>query len=66
MSILLISDDDRSALACELLAQRLRQRGQRCLTIGLPTRAEPTTAATRHSPLPPCQPQVTMLLELQL
>ena len=63
MSILLISDDDRSALACELLAQRLRQRGQRCLTIGLPTRAEPATAATRHSPLPPCQPQVTMLLE---
>ena len=61
MSILLISDDDRSALACELLAQQLHQRGQACLTLGLPTPAASLHAA--HSPLPPCQPQITMALE---
>ena len=61
MSILLISDDDRSALACELLAQQLRQRGQHCLTLGLPAPAASLHAA--HSPLPPSQPQITMALD---
>ena len=61
MSILLISDDDRSALACELLAQQLRQRGQHCLTLGLPAPAASPHAA--HSPLPPLQPQITMALD---
>ena len=31
MTILLVSDDDRSALACNLLADQLKRRGQGCL-----------------------------------
>ena len=64
MSILLISDDDRSALACELLAMQLRKRGKRCLTLAAPAPASSLKAS--HSPLPPCEPQITMALDALL
>ena len=60
MTILLISDDDRSALACNLLADQLRMRGQTCLTAGLPL--DPT----RESPLPRSRPQIMLSLEALL
>ena len=56
MTILLVSDDDRSALACQLLAQQLEQRGQACLTIG------PALSSRRHSPLPSITPQIPLTL----
>ena len=56
MTILLVSDDDRSALACQLLAQQLEQRGQTCLTIG------PALSARRHSPLSTVTPQIPLSL----
>ena len=60
MTILLISDDDRSALACNLLAAQLKTRGQTCLTAGLSLSPE------RDSPFPLSQPQVTLSLEALL
>ena len=63
MSILLISDDDRSALACELLAMQLRKRGKRCLTLAAPPAS---SLKASHSPLPPCEPQITMALDALL
>ena len=63
MSILLISDDDRSALACELLARQLRKRGKRCLTLAAPPAS---SLKASHSPLPPCEPQITMALDALL
>ena len=56
MTILLVSDDDRSALACKLLAQQLEQRGQACLTIG------PALSSRRDSPLPSVTPQIPLTL----
>ena len=56
MTILLVSDDDRSALACQLLAQQLEQRGQACLTIG------PALSSRRDSPLPSVTPQIPLTL----
>ena len=61
MTILLISDDHQSALACELLALELRKRGKRCLTLATPEWASSLKAT--HSPLPPCNPQITMGLD---
>jgi len=60
MTILLISDDDRSALACNLLAAQLKTRGQTCLTAGL------SVDPKRDSPFPLSQPQVTLSLEALL
>ena len=60
MTILLISDDDRSALACNLLAAQLKTRGQTCLTAGLSLDPE------RDSPFPLVQPQVTLSPEALL
>ena len=56
MTILLVSDDDRSALACQLLAQQLEQRGQTCLTIGT------ALSERQHSPLPTVTPQIPLSL----
>lgn len=56
MTILLISDDDRSALACQLLQQQLERCGQTCLTIG------PAHSPRRHSPLPSITPQIPLTL----
>ena len=56
MTILFVSDDDRSALACQLLAQQLEQRGQACLTIG------PALSSRRDSPLPSVAPQIPLNL----
>ena len=56
MTILFVSDDDRSALACQLLAQQLEQRGQKCLTIG------PALSSRRDSPLPSITPQIPLTL----
>jgi hypothetical protein len=56
MTILFVSDDDRSALACQLLAQQLEQRGQKCLTIG------PALSSRRDSPLPSVAPQIPLNL----
>ena len=60
MTILLFSDNDRSALACNLLANQLRSRGQPCLTAGLPPDPK------RESPLPSSQPQVCLSLDALL
>ena len=60
MTILLISDDDRSALACNLLAAQLKTRGQTCLTAGLSFDPE------RDSPFPLSRPQVTLSPEALL
>ena len=60
MTILLISDNDRSALACNLLAAQLKKRGQTCLTAGLSFDPE------RDSPFPLAQPQVTLSPEALL
>lgn len=57
MTILLISDNDRSALACDLLAAKLNQRGQTCLTAGL------SRDPNWESPFPVPQPQITLSLE---
>ena len=56
MTILLVSDDDRSAFSCQLLAQQLRQRGQACLTVG------PALSSRRDSPLPAVTPQIPLSL----
>ena len=56
MTILLVSDDDRGAFACQLLAQQLRQRGQACLTVG------PALSSRRDSPLPAVTPQIPLSL----
>ena len=56
MTILLVSDDDRSAFACQLLAQQLRQRGQACLTVG------PGLSSRQDSPLPAVTPQIPLSL----
>ena len=56
MTILLVSDDDRSALACNLLAQQLEQCGHACLTIG------PALSSRRDSPLPSVTPQIPLTL----
>ena len=56
MTILLVSDDDRSAMACKLLAQQLEQCGQACLTIG------PGLSPRRDSPLPSVTPQIPLTL----
>ena len=61
MTILLISDDDRSALACELLALQLRKLGKSCLTLG--TSAQASSLKALSSPLPTCEPQITMALD---
>ena len=60
MTILLISDGDRSSLACNLLAAQLQKRGRTSLTAGLPL--DPT----RESPLPVSQPQIMVSLEALL
>ena len=60
MTILLISDDDRSALACNLLAAQLKKRGQTCLTAGL------SCDPKRDSPFPLSQPQVMLSPEALL
>ena len=60
MTILLISDDDRSALACNLLAAQLKTRGQTCLTAGL------SVDPKRDSPFPLSRPQVTLSPEALL
>ena len=60
MTILLFSDNDRSALACNLLADQLRTRGQPCLTAGLSQNQE------KESPLPFLQPQVCLSLDALL
>ena len=60
MTILLISDDDRSALACNLLAAELRKRGQICFTAGLSLSPE------RESPFPSSRPQIILSLEALL
>lgn len=60
MTILLISDDDRSALACALLADQLTRRGQHCLTVGLPF------SRKWESPLPAIQPEIELSLEALL
>lgn len=60
MTILLISDNDRSALACNLLAAQLSKRGQTCLTAGL------CLDQKRDSPFPLSQPQVTLSPEVLL
>ena len=56
MTILLVSDDDRSALACQLLQQQLERCGQPCLTIG------PALSSRRDSPLPSVTPQIPLTL----
>ena len=56
MTILLVSDDDRSALACQLLQKQLEHCGQTCLTIG------PAFSSRRHSPLPSFTPQIPLTL----
>jgi len=60
MTVLLISDDDRSALACNLLADQLRARGQTCLTAGLPLDPK------RESPFPRSRPQIVLSMEALL
>ncbi len=54
MTILLVSDDDRSAQACQLLQQQLERCGQTCLTIG------PGLSSRRDSPLPSVTPQIPL------
>ena len=56
MTILLVSDDDHSAFACQLLAQQLRQGGHACLTVG------PALSSRRDSPLPAATPQIPLTL----
>ena len=56
MTILLVSDDDRSALACQLLQQQLERCGQTCLTIG------PALSSRQDSPLPSITPQIPLTL----
>ena len=60
MTILLISDGDRSALACNLLAAQLKKYGQPCLTAGL------SLDPSQDSPFPLSQPQVTLSPEALL
>jgi len=57
MTILLISDSDRTAFACNLLAKQLEKRGKDCLTVGLPMDQR------RDSPLPFLRPQVILSLD---
>ena len=57
MTILLVSDSDDSAFACNLLAEQLRRRGQTCLTVGQPL------SSKRESPLPLIQPQIHLPVE---
>lgn len=54
MTILLVSDDDRSALACNLLADQLKRRGQGCLTVG------PPGSPLQESPLPVQSPDIPL------
>ena len=60
MTILLISDNDRSALACNLLAAQLTKRGQTCVTAGV------SLDQKRDSPFPLSQPQVRLSPEVLL
>jgi len=60
MTILLFSDCDRSALACNLLAEQFRKKGQPCLTVG----HSPDTK--RESPFPALQPHICLSLEALL
>ena len=57
MTILLISDDVRGSLACNLLADQLRKRGRRALTVGL------SLDPKRESPFPSSPPQITLSVE---
>ena len=54
MTILLVSDDDRSALACKLLADQLKRRGESCLTVG------PLLPSSQLSPLPVHSPEIPL------
>ena len=54
MTILLVSDSDRGALACRLLAERLERAGQSCLTVGQ------GCSDGWESPLPPETPLIPM------
>ena len=57
MTIVLVSDSDDSAFACNLLAEQLRRRGQTCLTVGQPL------SSNRESPLPQIEPQIHFPVE---
>ena len=57
MTILLFSDNERTALACNLLANQLKKRGHTCLTAGL------ALDPNRESPFPVSQPQIMLSLE---
>ena len=54
MTILLVSDSDRGAFACRLLAERLERAGQSCLTVGQ------GCSDGWESPLPPETPLIPM------
>jgi len=60
MTILLISDNDRSTFACSLLAEQLQIRGHDCLTVG------PELDLKKESPLPFLRPQVNLSLDALL
>ena len=46
MTILLIGENDRQQFGCKLLAQQLRRRGQKCLTIGSGIKSSGDTNST--------------------
>jgi len=60
MTVLLISDNDQSAFACNQLAEQFKKRGHACLTIGL------AQDQKRDSPLPFLEPQVNLSLDALL